>query len=92
MAGWRTWRRDRSGMAMKFWWAQLAFNFLWSPVFFSAHRIDLALVVSLGMFASILAFMVASWQRDRVAAWLFAPYALWVAFASVLNASILALN
>jgi len=92
IAGWRTWRRDRSGTPMKLWWAQLAFNFLWSPVFFSAHRIDLALVVALGMLASILAFIVASWRQDRIAAWLFAPYAAWVAFASVLNASILALN
>ncbi len=39
-----------------------------------------------------LAFIAASWRQDRVAAWLFAPYAAWVAFASVLNGSIFALN
>ena len=38
------------------------------------------------------AFIAASWRLDRVAALLFAPYAVWVAFASVLNASILMLN
>ena len=37
IAGWRTWHRDRNGLPMKLWWAQLAFNFLWSPVFFVAH-------------------------------------------------------
>ena len=42
--------------------------------------------------AVILAFIAASWRQDRVAARLFAPYAAWVAFASVLNASIFALN
>lgn len=92
IAGWRVWRRDRAGWPMKLWWLQLALNFLWSPVFFAAHRIGLALVVVLLLLAAIVAFMVASWRQDRAAAWLFAPYALWVAFASVLNASIWALN
>jgi translocator protein len=44
------------------------------------------------LLAVILAFIAASWRLDRVAALLFAPYAVWVAFASVLNASILMLN
>jgi translocator protein len=44
------------------------------------------------MLAMILAFIAATWQRDRTAALLFAPYAVWVAFASALNGSILALN
>jgi tryptophan-rich sensory protein len=39
-----------------------------------------------------LAFIATAWRQDRVAAWLFAPYAAWVAFASILNASILMLN
>jgi tryptophan-rich sensory protein len=70
------------------WWTQLVLNFLWSPVFFSAHQIRLALVVILLLFAAILAFIAMSWRRDRVAGWLFVPYAVWVAFASVLNVSI----
>jgi translocator protein len=36
--------------------------------------------------------MITSWERDRVAVWLFTPYTAWVAFASVLNASIFVLN
>jgi tryptophan-rich sensory protein len=92
VAGWRTFERDRRGWAMRLWWAQLALNFLWSPVFFAAHRIGLALIVILLMLAAILAFTAASWRQDRVAAWLFAPYAAWVAFASLLNGSIWMLN
>ena len=92
VAGWRIWQLDRGGWPMKLWWAQLVLNFLWTPVFFGAHQISLALVVILLLLAAILAFIATAWRRERVAAWLFAPYAAWVAFASVLNASIFALN
>jgi len=92
VAGWRTFERDRSSWPMKLWWAQFVLNFLWSPVFFAAHRIGLALLVILLLLAAILAFLVVSWRQDRVAAWLFAPYAAWVAFAAVLNDSIWLLN
>ncbi len=92
MAGWRTFARDRSGWSMAIWWAQLVLNFLWSPVFFAAHQIGVALGIILLLLAVVLAFIGASWRRDRVAAWLFVPYAAWLGFASALNAAILALN
>lgn len=92
VAGWRTFERDRSSWPMKLWSAQLVLNFLWSPVFFAAHRIGLALLVILLLLAAILAFLVMSWRQSRMAAWLFAPYAAWVAFAAVLNGSIWLLN
>lgn len=92
VAAWRVWRRDRGGWPMKLWWAQLVLNFLWTPISFAAHQIGLALVVILLLLATILAFIATAWWRDRVAGWLFMPYAAWAAFASVLNASIFALN
>ena len=36
IAGWRTFLRNPAGGAMLVWWAQLAFNFSWSPVFFQS--------------------------------------------------------
>ena len=36
-----------SSAAMKLWFAQLALNFLWSPVFFGAHWVCLAIVIVL---------------------------------------------
>ncbi len=92
VAGWRTFERDPSSVPMKLWGAQLALNFLWSPTFFGAHQIGLALAVILALLAAILAFIATSWREDRMAAWLFVPYAAWVGFASVLNGSILLLN
>jgi tryptophan-rich sensory protein len=92
IAGWRAWQREPRTLPMTLWWVQLALNFLWSPTFFAAHRIGLALVIVLLLLAVILAFAATSWRLDRVTALLFAPYAVWVAFAAMLNASIFMLN
>lgn len=92
IAGWRIWRHDRRGPAMRLWWIQLALNFLWSPIFFAAHWIGPALAIVLLLLLASLAFVAASWRRDRLAAWLFLPYAAWLAFAASLNGAILMLN
>lgn len=92
IAGWRVWQRERDGPAMVAWWVQLAFNFLWSPVFFLARNLLLALVIVTFMLAMILTFIGLGRRLDPVAAWLFVPYAAWVAFAGVLNAAIWWLN
>ena len=44
------------------------------------------------MFLGILATMRSFGRVDRAAAWLLLPYALWVAFAGYLNASVWWLN
>ena len=91
IAGARTFERGMNrGFAL--WLAQMALNFAWTPVFFGLHRIDLAMAVIALTLIAILAFIADRWRADPVAAWLFVPYAAWVAFASVLNASILWLN
>jgi len=92
IAGWRIWNHFRDIAAMKFWVAQMAFNFLWSPVFFGAEMPGAALVIIVILLALILAFIASAWNRDRIAAWLFVPYAAWVGFATVLNFSIWQLN
>ena len=92
IAGWRLWENDRSGWPMILWWIQLALNFMWTPVYFGAHRIGFALVIILLMLTAIGGFIISAWRQDQVAASLFLPYAAWVAFASVLNASIWTLN
>jgi tryptophan-rich sensory protein len=92
IAGWRTWERDRNSRAMMLWWAQMALNFLWPPIFFTAHRPGIALAVILMLLVGILAFIARQWSADRISAALFIPYAAWVGFASVLNFEIARLN
>jgi len=92
VAGWRTWVREPKGAAMKIWGVQLALNFAWSPTFFGAKMMGPALVVIVLLLASIVLFIIKVWNRDKLSGWLFAPYAAWVAFATLLNASLLWLN
>jgi tryptophan-rich sensory protein len=92
VAGWRVWRVDKSPLLRPFWIAQLILNFLWSPVFFGLRLPGPALAVIVVLLGTILLFIARAWSRDRTAAWLFVPYAAWVAFASLLNAAIVWLN
>lgn len=92
IAGWLAWTRAPEGAAMKLWWVQLALNFLWSPVFFVLHRIGIALVIISLMLLVISGFVVLTARRLPWAAALFAPYGLWVSFATVLNAAFWLLN
>ena len=92
LAGWRTWERCGHGTAMRLWLLQMALNFLWSPIFFSAHLPGGALAIILALFGVNLAFVLRQWNSDRISSAMFVPYAAWVGFASLLNLSIVYLN
>lgn len=92
IAGWRIWMRERGGTAMATWFVQLALNFLWPPIFFGLQRPGAALIVIAALLVTIAMFIAQSWRSDRTAALLFLPYAAWVAFAALLNMSIVMLN
>jgi benzodiazapine receptor len=81
-----------SGQAMAFWAAQIAFNTLWSPVFFGLHRMRAAMVIMGFLWASVAATLVSFWVLDPVAGAMFAPYLLWVSIAGALNLSVLRRN
>lgn len=73
-------------------WVQLALNTAWSLVFFGLRQPLGALLTLAALLAAIAATMRGFARVDRAAAWLLAPYAAWVAFAGILNASIWWLN
>jgi translocator protein len=71
---------------------QLVLNVAWSYAFF-AHQSPLSGVcVIIALIAAIIWTIVAFARRDRLAAWLLAPYLGWVMFATVLNVAIWRLN
>ena len=93
VAGWRTYlQEETTALPMQLWLAQMILNFLWSPVFFTLHHMTFALAIILTLLAVIVGFIWVQWRENRVAAGLFIPYAVWVAFASLLNYSIYRLN
>lgn len=94
-AGWRVWRqRGLAGAraAMAAYALQLALNLAWSFVFFGAQTIGAALAVIAALLAAIVANAILFWKIERAAGWLLAPYAAWVAFATLLNAALWRLN
>lgn len=92
IAGWRTFVGDSLGAPITIWTIGLVLNFAWSPIFFRLHRPLAALFVILALLVTIIVFIALSWPRDTVSALLFAPYAAWVFFATILNAAIWRLN
>jgi len=71
---------------------QLALNLCWSILFFGFRSPALGFIGILPLWASI-AYMICLFHGiDRRAAYLIAPYLLWVSFASYLNFGIMALN
>lgn len=70
----------------------LAFNALWSVLFFGMRRIKWAFAELLLLWGLIGATLLRFYQISHVAGWLLAPYLLWSTFAAVLNAKIWQLN
>jgi benzodiazapine receptor len=92
IAGWRVYRIAGWSRPIQLWLVQLILNGLWTPLFFGAHRIDLALVDIVLLVLLVIATIAAFWRIDRIAAYLMIPYLAWISFATLLTASIWQLN
>jgi benzodiazapine receptor len=93
---WRLWDRaplsPARASAITWFMVQLALNAAWSPVFFGWHGTRTALGIIIALLIAIILTMIASSRADKPAAWLLAPYLLWVIYATTLNAGIVAMN
>lgn len=91
VAAWLVWRpRGFAGARSALWLfiVQLAFNALWTWVFFEWRRGALAFVVVVVLWLLIAATLVAFWRQQRLAGMLLLPYLAWVSFASALTWSV----
>jgi tryptophan-rich sensory protein len=94
-AGWLIWRGDNSPgrrPALVAWFAQLALNFFWSPLFFGFHTVGLALIDIYLLWLLIGRFFFTAWSLSRPAAFLFSVYWVWVTYATALNLAIWLMN
>ena len=79
---------EGNGHAMAFYATQLAFNTLWTPIFFGLNRMGAGMIVILCLWAAVAATMLAFFALDTIAGALFVPYLIWVTIASALNYSV----
>lgn len=94
-AAWRVWALEDSkerSSALRWWAVQLALNAAWTPIFFGARNLGLALVDIVLLWFAIVLTITRFVRLDRVAGSLMAPYLAWVSFATALNAAFVALN
>jgi len=71
---------------------QMLLNLAWTPIFFGAHQIGIALLVIIALLLMIGATIFNFRRIDPAAAALLGPYLLWVSYATYLNAGYFALN
>lgn len=95
IAAWLVWlsggfRANRRALTLFL--LQLAFNALWSWLFFTWHLGLMALADVLMLWVLIVATLVSFWRVRPLAGALLIPYLLWVSFASALNFSLWQLN
>jgi len=83
---------DDSGRAMAIFAVQIAFNTLWTPIFFGLHRMLGGLAIIGILWIAVAATLWEFLMLDLLAGLLFVPYLLWVSTAFALNLSVWRLN
>lgn len=95
VAAWLVWRRGgfaRRRSALVLFLVQLAFNALWSWLFFAWQMGGPAFFDILLLWLLIAATTIAFWRVSPAAGFLLLPYLAWVSFAAFLNLAVWQLN
>jgi tryptophan-rich sensory protein len=91
-AGARVAPLEGSAYALAFWAMQIAFNALWTPVFFGLRNLKASLPIMAGLWFSVFGATITHWQLDLWAGLAFVPYLTWVSVAAALNIAMVRLN
>lgn len=94
ISGWLAWKAGSGywGTVMWLYGGQLILNAAWSGLFFGLKKVGTALIEIILLLTVIIIYIITTWPVSVWAAVLFIPYAIWVAFAMILNLSIWRLN
>lgn len=71
---------------------QLAFNTLWSIIFFSLKWRLFAFIWIIALTILVILMIIEFYKKNKIAGLLQIPYLLWVLFASYLNLGVYLLN
>lgn len=89
IAFYRVYLKSKSGVAthsaLTFYIVQLILNFLWFIVFFRFRLYGLAFIELCILFIFIIITIIKFFKVDKLSGILMIPYAVWVAFAGILN-------
>ncbi|MCM8731956.1 TspO/MBR family protein [Hephaestia sp. GCM10023244] len=80
------------GLAIALFVVQFALSLAWTPIFFGAHKVVLALAIIVVMALLAIATTLLFGRIRRGAAWLMVPYIAWICFAGMLTFGIHQLN
>lgn len=83
---------DGKEKAFKVYFLQLAFNFMWSIIFFNFGAYEIAFAWLIALLALIVVTTANFFKISTLAGVLMLPYIAWVAFAAYLNLAIAYLN
>lgn len=86
----RVWTNKKG--SLKLFLFHLFLNAIWSPIFFGAKNLGLALIVIIVMDITLVMIIKSFYKIDKVAALILIPYLIWISFATVLNFSFWQLN
>ncbi len=75
----------RDKILLGLWGVQLVMNFAWSLLFFTFRNPLWGLVDILLLDVAVAVYIRGAYRTDKAAAWLFAPYFLWLLLATYLN-------
>ncbi|WP_111558332.1 tryptophan-rich sensory protein TspO [Paracoccus sediminilitoris] len=74
-----------AGLALALWAAQIALNTLWTPTFFGARRMGMAMGVMAVLWAVVAGMVVQFWMLDWRSGLMLLPYLAWLCVATGLN-------
>ncbi len=83
--------KDRS-RGLNLFVAQLVVNFFWPLFFFNLQAFGFSFIWLLLLWLLVAATIYTFWKVDQTAAWLLAPYFVWLTFAAILNLAVWILN
>lgn len=93
-AGWIVWESvsPPAWPALAIYGVSLILNAVWSALFFGARRMRAALIEVVFLWVSLAAVIAAFAPINPAAAWMVAPYLVWVTVAAFLNLRMIQLN
>lgn len=84
IAGWRVFTLVLGGGTWGLWIVNLLLNFAYIPLFFGLNLLLVSTIVVGLTLLTAIAFVSATWHRDRFASVCFIPYTLWLGYAFTL--------